>query len=183
MRNTVAAVSFLALVGCYSTSPLDPSPREGLDAALMGTWRCVTSDPRPFPRNKPEDWAGGATFSASTDRPGEYDLTMDDSGDSDEKKTETYRAFVSSARHARFLNVQPKKVEFGLAGWAFLRYSLPRPSLLYVEMVDEAPFKAKESSSTPAAARATLEKTLRDAPQLVKEYCVCVKVQAEVATK
>jgi hypothetical protein len=148
--------------GCYSDSPLDPSP-QFLDADLLGSWNCVTSDPQPP--------AGVVvTLRAAPARDREYNLTVEASGE----QAKSYRAFVSEVLASRFLNIHP--AEDTSKGWAFIRYSFPRSDLgvLYVERVSEAPFSKRESSASPEAARATLEAAFRLNPPL-RELGVCIR--------
>ena len=170
--GTVAGVVLTLLgaalcAGCYSHSPLDPSPRVPIDAALLGAWNCVTADPEA-----PQ--GATVTFAAAPGAEREYRVTWRE-GD---KEPDSFRAFISTVRGGKFLNIQPLE-ESQYNGWAFLRYSLPRSTVMYVEMVRDDPFKAKEASATAGAARATLEKALRLTPPPIQDYCVCIRPPAE----
>ena len=165
---TSAALLAAALLGgCYSTSPLDPAPQVNRDPNLLGSWNCATADPESPP-------GGTATFTAMPATEREYHLTWQEG----EKKPESYRAFISLVAGSTFLNVRPLE-EDKYTGWAFFRYSLPRSRVIYAEMVRQDPFENKESSASPKAARATLDKALKSAPEVIQDFCVCIRPEAK----
>jgi hypothetical protein len=149
--------------GCYADSPLDPTPQVPLDSRLLGTWNCVTASP-----DSPEAATATLTAAPATER--EYRLTWKEP----EKEPESYRAFISSVRDATFLNVRPVE-ENEYTGWAFLRFSLPRATIISVEGARAALYQDKRSSASAAAARATLEKALESGPGALQDFCVCIR--------
>jgi hypothetical protein len=167
-RSAALAVSAATLVaGCYSQSPLDSSPQVALDTRLLGTWRCVSADPRT-----PQ--VATATFAVGpVARDRAYVLTWQDTAD----EAESYRAFLSKLGSSTFLNVRPLK-EDRYSGWAFLRYSFLRANVVYVEFARDEPFREKASTASSAAARATLERALQTTPETLAEFATCMKSAA-----
>ena len=164
-RTLAACLAALLSAGCYSTSPLDATPQVDLDAKLLGRWNCISAD-----SNGPE--VAVATFTTAPDAKREYRLTWRERED----KTETYRAFLSSVRGSTFLNIGEQNEH---PSWAFVRYTLLRDDVLYVEVANHELFKDEGSDATPAAARATLEKALKSRPDAVGTFCACVRPAPE----
>jgi hypothetical protein len=130
----------------------------------VGVWRCVPTNAEPSDDASVNIVANPAVAH-------EYLVTWRER----EKEPEQYRAFGSSVHGQTFLNLAIAEPKLLGDGWAFARYSLLRPNVLYVELMGEEPFKAKESSTTVAAARTTLEQAILATPTAIKDFCVCVK--------
>lgn len=163
-------VAALHFAGCYSTSPLDATPQLPLDAALLGSWRCISAEARA-------DGAASASLSPMPGKEREYGMKWRDVGETD---AGSYRAHLSSVRGDTYLSVWgPEGSEY--AGWLFLRYSFLRKDILYVEAVPGEPFEDKKASVSAAAARATLEAALAANPATVQEFCVCRRLAEEPA--
>ena len=80
---------------------------------------------------------------------------------------------------ATFLNVRPEDADAGSEDlWAFVRYVLLRGNVIYGELARDSLFDAKGSSSSPAAARATLERALEADSDAVGGFCVCVREES-----
>src|SRR5260221_10638007 len=130
-RAVVVTVCAVALVACYSQSPLDPTPQVPIDTSLIGSWRCLSPDP--------EQPVANLAFARLPDVDREYEITWQEKP---EMEAETYRGSISLVRGLRFLNVRDPSIK----GWAFARYSLLRPNVLRLELMGEGPFKEDTTS-------------------------------------
>ncbi len=163
VRRTSALMAVALLSGCYESDfPLDPAPQIGVDAALVGTWRCLPLD-------------GGAdeqpaTVVVQSDGARQYSVTWRE-GDKDPDR---YRAYLSSVRVARLLNVQWLKEGKSDNAWAFMRYSFLRPGVLYLQVVNKDALKNIEKS--PAALRRAIER-LEKGSSLFVDFCACVRAK------
>ena len=119
----------LSLWGCYESSfPLGPPEAGNLDAAILGTWRCVQGGEK-------ETKSFLITVMPFDER--QYYVGLDIEGE----KAIHYRAFSSAIKGTTLLNLQeldPKTVT-SERKWIFVRYTFLRPNILQVELVkDEA---------------------------------------------
>jgi hypothetical protein len=166
LQRLALAVCTTASLGatCRARSPLDPAPELEIDRRLVGTWRCVSGD---------ADARGSATASVATDRENEREFLI--RWEESEGGAESFRAFVSAVQGSKFLNVRSADDEVHSAEWAFLRYSFLRRNVLYLELVPDAIFEDEGASPSPIEARATLEWALESLPDVLQEFCVCVR--------
>jgi len=96
--KAVALVAVLCAGGCYEADfPLDSAPQVAVDAALLGSWRCLSFDAGPQERP--------ATVVVESPRERVYGLTLQEDG----KGPEHYEAHASSVRIPRLLNIQELK--------------------------------------------------------------------------
>jgi len=153
----------LAVAGCYESEfPLDPVPRAPLDSALLGSWRCLPADPEPS--DKAADIVVGRA------REGVYVVSFREEG----QESESYEAHASIVRGRPLLNIR----EVGPSSrkkWMFVRYTLLRPSILQVQLVNDQALKGVDESVS--ALRRAIERE-RD-PKLFVDFCVCVRTKAD----
>jgi hypothetical protein len=167
MRLSAAVLSVtltIVLPACYSEFPIDPTPQAELDAALLGTWRCLPPDPRPD--------TDPANFILSTARPGVYSIRLE----AKDEEPVLLEAHFSLVKGHRLLNVRDLDPKGPSKPWLFARYSFPMSHVLRVQFVQDDVFK--DSAHTPAAYRRALE-TLTDDSPLYEEYAVCVRTRAD----
>jgi hypothetical protein len=167
MRLSAAVLSVtltIVLPACYSEFPIDPTPQAELDAALLGTWRCLPPDPRPD--------TDAANFILSTARRGVYSIRLE----AKDEEPVLLEAHFSLVNGHRLLNVRDLDPKGPSKPWLFARYSFPMSHVLRVQFVQDDVFK--DSAHTPAAYRLALE-TLTDDSPLYEEYAVCVRTRAD----
>jgi hypothetical protein len=159
----LSVVAAVFISGCYESDvPLDPTPQIGIDLALLGTWRCL-----PLGAGAEEK---PATVVVTSDGPRQYGVTWRE-GEAD---PERYRAYLSSVRVPRLLNVQCLKEGKTEKTWEFIRYSLLRPDVLYLQVVSDDALKDTEKS--PMALRRAVER-LHKQPTLYVDFCACVRAR------
>lgn len=165
-RDAALVLALLAVAllgGCYESDvPLDSAPQIGTDAALVGTWRCL-----PLDADAEEQ---PATVVVQSNGSREYGVTWRE-GDKD---PERYRAYLSSVRVPRLLNVQWLKEGKTDKTWAFIRYSFLRSGVLYLQVVSEDALKNVEH--TPAALRRAIERHEKQS-SLYVDFCACVRAR------
>lgn len=163
----VAAVviATLAHTGCYALSPLDAAPLQQLDRALVGEWRCIPPDPK-------EPDSAIVTIAESREKAMQYDVSWQEG----KKAPDRYRAFGSRVLGEPYLNVRGPEEEPGKGDakpWVFVRYALLAPRVLQLKLVKERLYKEAAASTTPAAARATLEKALARKEAVLEDFALC----------
>ena len=163
MSAILAVGTALLLSGCYSEFPIDQAPQAELDAALLGTWRCLPAEPRRD--TEPVNFVFG------TARPGVYAVRLE----VPDEKPALLEAHFSIVKDHRLLNVRDLDTRLG-PQWLFARYSLPVPNVLRVQIVSEDVFKTAEQS--PGGYRRVLEAISADSP-LYEEYAVCVRTSLD----
>jgi hypothetical protein len=155
----------LALTACYSQSPLDPKPQLRVDRKLLGQWRCMSTEDDPQ--------TALVTFAEAPGSEREYRVTWQDTG----KDPEMFRAYPSIVSHQPFLNATDAR-EGHDDEWLFVKYSLLRANVLYLQIVNQKVFEDKAASRTPQLARRTLEGALRSRPDALLEWCLCLRLHA-----
>jgi hypothetical protein len=153
----------LSLWGCYESSfPLGSPEAGNLDAAILGTWRCVQGGEK---ENK------SFLITAMPFDEKQYYVGLDMEGE----KAIHYRAFSSAIKGTTLLNLQeldPKTVT-SERKWIFIRYTFLRPNILQVELVKDEAFKGIDPS--PSAVREVVEKKIAS-PELYQDFCLCTRV-------
>jgi hypothetical protein len=156
-RMLLPAVVAAATLGCYESDfPLDSAPVVPVEAALRGTWRCL-------PSNGDAD-EPPATMVVDVPSERTYGITWQESG----SPAEHYDAYGSSVGLPRLLNVHEASGK-----WVFVRYDLIRPSVLQLQVVQDG--VADKTANTPAL-RTAIE-ALRTKPDLLADFCVCVRAK------
>jgi|SRR6185503_549206 len=139
------AVGALALGGCYEfASPIDVAPRLALDPALLGTWRCLPSDPTPD--------ATPANFVVAQARDRVYSIALQEK----DEEPDRYEAHASEVGGRTVLNVRDLDPRAKAKPWSFARYTLLLPDVLRVQLVSDEVLKDVERS--PGSLRAALER-------------------------
>jgi hypothetical protein len=163
--KAIALVALLCAGGGYESDlPLDSAPQVAVDAALLGTWRCLSFDAHPQERP--------ATVVVESPREHVYGVTLQEDG----KGPEHCEAHASSVRIPRLLNIQELKDGVGSRTWVFARYTFLRSQVFQLEIVsDKALNKVEKSRPT---VRAAIER-LRASPSLLIDFCVCVRTKDE----
>ncbi len=143
---------------CYeSASPLDPIPQVDLDTSLLGTWHCITSDPG--------DRDMTLTIAPTRDRV--YAVTLQEFG----QELDRYEAHASLVASVALVNLRNLKTS--AKPWIFVRYSLLRPKVLQLHVVDGQAVRGVDAS--PAMVRQSIERRIDDAA-LFAEACTCVRM-------
>jgi hypothetical protein len=154
----VALVAVLSACGCYeSDTPLDPMPQLQADSRLLGSWRCVSSEPG-------NDEILVVTVTAGGDR--RYAITTQEPGEEPER----VEAFASSLKDVTVLNV---KDSFDPRPWHFIEYRLLQDDVLRLRLVHERLLKGVP----PQLLRKTIE-AQRANPALYEDYAHCVRIHA-----
>jgi len=147
--------------GCLFEAPLDVKPEVPIDAAILGTWRCIgdeRADAKP------------ANFVVSRATDHRYNIVFQEDGED----TDTYEAYASVIKGQTLLNVRIPSVPASKP-WAIARCSLLRPNVVHVQLANDD--KLKAADSTPASLRRALERALGNA-DVFEDYCVCVRVKS-----
>jgi hypothetical protein len=150
----------MAAAGCYeSPVPLDPAPQADIDAAAVGSWRCLGSSP---------DADGEAvTITVARTRDRVYEADFIEEG----KEPDRYEAYASLVKGKPVMNVRDLGATNGKP-WTFARYELLRPDVLEIRVAADDALKGGEP--TAAALRKRIEAMSGD-PRLFEGYCVCVR--------
>ena len=159
----LAAIGAFPNVGCFFEKPIDGVPQVHPDAAILGSWRCLPFDAGPE--------SNPGTFIVAARPDDHYRITFLQGDD----KPEEYDAHASIVKGRPILNVRVLDPKFPLKPWTFARYTLLRPHVAEVELVDET--KLEGLPPTSVALRQALEKEGND--DLWGPYCACVRVSAK----
>jgi len=163
-NGLLLGVGVLALAGCYeSTAPLDAAPEHEIDRALLGTWRCLPSNPAS------DEEAASFVVASTSDRV--YAISFEEGPG---KEPERYEGFLSRIKDKPFLNVRQLKAKPSDKPWAFVRYAYLRPDVVQVHIVSDELLKDVEGS--PESVRSALERHL-EKPELLYNYCVCLRAR------
>jgi hypothetical protein len=163
--RALLAGSALVLSACFDfDAPIDREPQVPVDSRLMGTWRCLPSEP------KPDAKAANFVVSPVSDRV--YSISFVEEGEDPDR----YEAYGSSVKGRSLLNVRDLAPRSPAKPWSFARYAFLRPDVLQVQLVNDELLKGTEHS--PASLRAALER-LDSNPGLYVEYCVCLRATVE----
>ncbi|HEY7411513.1 MAG TPA: hypothetical protein VII13_12255 [Vicinamibacteria bacterium] len=158
----LALVGAMLPVACYQSDfPLDPEPTADLEVGLLGTWRCLPLD---ADGDEPP-----ATLILARGRPRAYAVSWLEEGGA----TARYEAFGSSLDGVTVWNVQEQK-DTGDGRWVFARHTLPRPSVLHLQLVPE---RALEDVPRTRAALRDAVGRLRTSDSLLQDFCVCARVK------
>jgi hypothetical protein len=155
----------LAVAGCLPDFPLDTSPEIDLDERLLGRWSCVSPE---------QDSLLSLTFDRDPKQERVYNIVTQEQGKDAEGGP---GAFISAVSSSRILNVPTD--EDG-SDWAFVRYSLLRENVLYLETSDEALLDAERSAKSSQEVRKILEQALAERDPFEPSLaCVAVKGDKE----
>jgi hypothetical protein len=177
LQCLIVAGSAVGLSACYDfQAPLDATPQVLVDPALIGEWRCIVSDPDPYPA---ED-GGTLVFTALSNRTYGIETKPSVSPEkTSDNQLETFAplpdgraAFTSTLDGATILNVPSGN---DTPRWMLIRYSYLRPNVLHLELVRE---DYGGSAATPSELRAAL---LRPdaASGAYEDLLYCVRVRPE----
>src|SRR4029453_8324572 len=148
--------------GCLFRCPLDTDATVPIDAALLGTWRCLSfeqhADEKPF----------NLAVARASDR--RYSVAFQPDGDSPDQLD----AYASVVKGQTLVNVHVPVHDEGTRPWIVARYSLRRPDLLYGEGMDED--KVGDADASPESFRRAAEKASKHT-DLFKAFSVCVKAK------
>ena len=164
VRTALAGLLFTTAPACYTSDhPLDARPQVALDPALLGAWRCLGAQPAA------DETAMTITIAPAGDRI--YRATLQEDGD---HAPDVYEAYGSRAGGATVLNVVELDDQQRPDGkWMFVRYALPRPQVLVIEVADEEAMRGVDPS--PAGLRRALARGDRGG-KLYRPSVVCVGV-------
>ena len=153
----------ILLSACYSEFPLDQTPQAELDAAILGTWRCLPPDPKPD--------TDPLTFVVTTARPRVYSIRL-------EAKNEQpllLEAHFSVINGHPVLNVRNLDPKGPSKPWLFARYSFLLPNVLRAQIVQEDLLKSVEQ--TPAGYRRALGSPAAQSSGY-EDYAFCIRASA-----
>ena len=154
----------LSLWGCYESSfPLGSPEAGNIDAAILGTWRCVQEGEK-------ENKAFLITAMPFDEK--QYYVGLDMEGE----KAIHYRAFSAAIKGTTLLNLQElyPKTATSERKWIFIRYTLIKPNILQVELAKDEAFKGIDHS--PSAVREVVEKKIAS-PEFYIDFCLCTRVR------
>ena len=158
----LALVTGLQHQACLLDFPVDIAPTVRVDAAILGTWRCLGTDEAPD--------AEPANFVVGQLDGFRYSIVFQEDAD----KAERYEAFASVVKGKTILNVKVLDAGANVKPWTLVSYSfLRRPDIVLVQMVDDKTLSDPGTSSQ--ALRRAVEKTIRHG--LFKDWCVCVRAK------
>jgi hypothetical protein len=162
---SLALAGALALGACFDfESPLDETQLLDLDPSLLGTWRCLPSDPDPT--------AEPANIVVTVARNRVYAIAFEEQKEDPDR----YEGYASKVRSQIILNVRNLHPRYPDKSWAFARYSFLLPNVVRVEFVSDDALNAVEQSS--AALRSAIEQ-LGSSRELFTDFCVCVRAVTE----
>lgn len=150
--------------GCYeSDAPLDAAPTAGIDAGLLGPWRCLPVDGEA-------DEAAATLTVTPQPAAGTFEATWDEPGSAPDR----YEGFASRVDDVTYLNTRERRDGGALSAWFFVRPTLLRPNALLVQVVDEAALAG--APKTAAGLREALRRR-RDDPALLSGGALCARVR------
>jgi hypothetical protein len=131
-----------------------------IDASLLGTWRCLAF----------EEHADAKPFNLAVARAGDrrYAVVFQQDGESPDQLD----AYASMVKGQTLVNVHMP--DEGTKPWIVARYSLQRPDLLYVEVMDDD--KVGDADASPESFRRATEKAIKHA-DLFNAFSICVKAR------
>jgi hypothetical protein len=148
--------------GCFFDSPLDAHPSVPIDSEILGTWRCLAIGEGPD--------SHPANFVVKASDAYRYTILFQETPDSSEQ----YEAYASRVGDESILNVHVPGDSAFTKPWALARYSLLRPDVLEVQVVDET--KLEGADQSPETLRHAFQRLQRD-PYIFQDYCVCVRAK------
>ena len=163
-RLAAVLISAGVAAGCYeSDAPLDAAPTAGIDAGLLGAWRCLPVD------GEADEAAATLTV---TPQPagGSFEATWDEPGSAPDR----YEGFASRVDDVTYLNTRERRDGGALSAWFFVRPTLLRPTALLVQVADEAALAG--APKTAAGLREALRRR-RDDPALLSGGALCARVR------
>jgi hypothetical protein len=157
----------LLSAACYeAASPLGPPGSGTLDVKVLGNWRCVAREASA---------TAPVLLDVSSFDEHQYCVAASEEKEDSSKEASHYRAYGSTLNGATLLNVQEldRRKTAAERKWFFVRYSLLKPNVLYLEVVDDPLFKGVDGS--PASVRQVIERHLDD-DRLLSDLYVCTRV-------
>ncbi len=149
-----------ACTGCFFKSPLDAAATVPIDAALLGTWRCLEfgkqSDAKPF----------NLTVARASDR--QYSLVFQE----DDESPGELSAYLSVVHGTTLVNIHVPDED--TKPWLIARYSVQRSDMLYVELMEEN--KLAGADKSPESFRRAVAKS-RERTDLFRAYSACVRAE------
>lgn len=163
-RLAAVLISAGVAAGCYESDvPLDAAPTAGIDAGLLGPWRCLPVDGEA-------DEAAATLTVTPQPAAGTFEATWDEPGSAPDR----YEGFASRVDDVTYLNTRERHDGGALSAWFFVRPTLLRPNALLVQVVDEAALAG--APKTAAGLREALRRR-RDDPALLSGGALCVRVR------
>lgn len=161
LRALWLVASVVPLGACYDFGvPLDSAPTRAVDSKLLGTWRCLGTEPSPDAK------PANIVVSAGGERI--YGIRFEAEGES----PDLYEAYASEIKGQIVLNVRDLDPRASTRPWTFARYSFLLPDVLRVQLVSDDELKGVEQTSL--ALRTALEE--RGArTELYIDFCVCLR--------
>ena len=158
LRLAIGLSTILSAACFESAFPLDPAPQTDIDARLPGAWHCIGPD------------AGDRdmTLTIARTRDRVYALTFQEFGQEAADRYEAHASMVAGAPLVNVRSLNPSEKP-----WAFVRYTLLRPKVLQLQIVDEKALK--NVTAPPAAVRQAIERQIKD-PALFLDACTCVRM-------
>jgi hypothetical protein len=158
-----ALAVLLLLPGCYESEvALDPSPQVAVDAAVIGSWRCLPLD------GDLDEEPATLTVKSGSDRA--YALEWREGT----KAPDRYEAFASRVGASVLVNVQEIKTSGERGKWVYVRYTLLRPNVLQLQVVADDEMKGVERSRDAIRAAITARS---ERPALYQDFAVCARAK------
>lgn len=163
-RSGVIVMLALLASGCYESDvPLDPEPRQDVDPAFLGVWRCLPVD------GAPDEAAATLTVTRGT-APRTYAARWQDEGDTPDR----YEAYASTVDAVRYLNTRELHDDGHASSWFFLRPTLLRPNALLLQVVADSAMTGVARSA--AGLRAALQQRQASAA-LLTDGALCARAR------
>ena len=160
-RHTILClVLAVGCAGCYLQFPLDTSPQADIEAAALGTWRCLPFDQGA--QSKP------ANIVVKRGRDRLYSIVFQEDGE----EASQVEAHASIVKGQTLINARVVNSEAPSKPWLIARYSLVRPNVMHLELIDETKLEAADTS--PESLRRTVEQAA-NLSDLFGDWCVCVR--------
>lgn len=161
LRALWLVASVVPLGACYDFgAPLDSAPTQAVDSKLLGTWRCLGTQPSA------DAEPGSIVVTVGGERV--YTIRFEAEGES----PDLYEAYASEIKGQVVLNVRDLDPRASAKPWAFARYSFLLPDVLRIQLVSDDELKGVEQTSV--ALRSALEE--HDAKTgLYVDFCVCLR--------
>ena len=146
--------------GCFFKSPLDAVATVPIDAALLGTWRCLEfgkhSDSTPF----------NLTVARASDR--QYSVVFQE----DDESPGELVAYPSVVNGKTLVNIRVPDED--TKPWLIARYSVERSDMLYVELMEKD--KLVGADVSPDSFRRAVAKAAKRT-DLFRAYSACVRAE------
>lgn len=146
--------------GCFFKFPLDAVATVPIDAALLGTWRCLEfgkqSDAKPF----------NLTVARASDR--QYSVVFQE----DDESPGELSAYLSVVNGKTLVNIHIPDED--TKPWLIARYSVERSDMLYLELMEKDRLMGADTS--PESFRRAVAKAGKRA-DLFRAYSACVRAE------